>query len=182
MYQIVDNTWISKTRDFATRVCNAYQMGKKEHSKSLALDGKPEIHNDTRVQFVGRIGEIAACLAFKLDPNIALNWSDTCDNGSDFVYLGQTYDVKSTDHPKAKRLIWPKSKTHFMIKAADVFIMAKVRLDTFEADVDLVGYTTKHKFFKACKYASGEPGIVDGTPYMLDNELSPLEDIINVEA
>lgn len=178
MFVDVDQNAVSKAAAFAELVCAAYERGEKENSRVLLLLGKPEIYSNRHVQKVGRVGEIAACLAFRLDPDIALNWSNRCDNGADFRLLKWTVDVKSSDHPNAKRLIWPASKEHFMRQAADILIFARVKLfQDNSAEVELAGYETKRRFIDRCHYALNERGLVDGTPYLFMHELRPVIDI-----
>lgn len=178
MYVIVNRELVSKSADFAKRVCASYIQGRKENSRRLVLNGKPEIYDNPHVQMIGRIGEIAGCVAFGLDPDNALNWSDECDSGHDFMLRKWSVDIKASDHPRARRLIWPASKEHFMAQAADILILALVKLEDGVADVDVAGYETKNDFIKKCRHAKGERGIVDGTPYMDKSDLKPVEDII----
>ena len=180
MYVIIENDWVKRCALFAKEVCASYAAGSKEHSRKLMLSGKPEIFNNPHVQMVGRIGEVASCLALRMNPVVELNWSDLCDDGKDFMLRRWSVDVKSTDHPRARRLIWPTTKQHFMDKAADILIFAKVSmLDDGCADVDICGFIKKKDFLAICTHAKGERGIIDGTPYVDKSSLRPIEDIIN---
>lgn len=165
---------VSKCEDFANRVCASYAAGMKEASRSLSVPGKARIDQDKKVQYVGRVAEYAACLYLGIDPLRSLNWSSQCDHGYDFNYMGKSFDVKASSHPAATRLIWPVSKKHFLHKAAQVFIFARVpslgRTELGQV-VELVGCVTKQRFVSEAITANGIKGLVDGTLFMSENSL-----------
>lgn len=161
-------------RRFAEDCVQSYVDGKKEQSRLMAIPEKQEIYTNVKVQMVGRMAEYAFCETQELCALNALNWSDMCDDGADVTLLnGQTVDVKASDHPNAKRLIWPVSKIHFLNKCADYLVFARV--DVLKQSVTFFGFAERDYFITCARYAKNERGIVDDTPYMLIKDLRPME-------
>lgn len=171
---------VEKCMYFADLVCMSYKAGQKEVSRNLAVNGKPRIDQNRQIQAIGRMAEYAACLYLKIDPDRSLNWSAKCDDGSDFLFNGKSFDVKASNHPAASRLIWPVTKNHFLKSAADVFIFARVptsRASKIGQVVELVGCVTKDRFIKEAITAKSIRGIVDGTLFMDKNTLDDMTTI-----
>ncbi len=122
------------------------------------------------------------CLAAGIDPDKGLNWTSRCDDGFDLQLEDRrTVDVKASSHPAARKLIWPVSKKHFLTKAADVLVLARVlksRKEPLGQVVELVGWVSRKEFIGKHRLARSEPGMVDGTLYMLDTDLHPMEALL----
>lgn len=127
----------------------------------------------------GFIAECAVCSYIGMDPNTAISWATkTPDAGHDIkTFNGATIDVKSSDHPAARRLMWPIKKLHKLPHAADIFVLARVSArmnQPLGQVVELVGWITKDKFMRLHWKANGLRGIVDGTPYLNEKELDDM--------
>jgi len=174
---VVGHGLVKESMAFARTVCASYQAGRKNHSRGLCVQGKPKIDNNPEIQYVGRVAEVATCIFLGLNPRKTLNWGAACDDGVDLTADGVAIDVKASNHPGATRLIWPVSKKHFMHKAADVLIFAKVpgdRLGRLGQGVSLVGWVAKTRFVAEAVTATGLRGIVDGTVFMDQKHLDDM--------
>lgn len=138
------------------------------------------IADEGKTNFIGRCGEYAACLALGLNPETTLSWKNGVgDGGTDFMLKKWSVDIKTSDHPRARRLMWPVSKNGEIIKMADIIMLAVIRFfEDKSGEVELKGYTTRKDFKSGHKCANNEPGIVDGTLYMDSRDLKPVEDIV----
>lgn len=183
---VVGHLAVDKCEAFAGRVVDSYMAGRKKASQELAVQGKPRIDNDAQVQAVGRIAEYAMCLAAGIDPDKGLNWTSRCDSGFDLQLADRrTVDVKASSHPAARKLIWPVSKKYFLTKAADVLVLARVlksRKEPLGQVVELVGWVSRKEFIGKHRLARSEPGMVDGTLYMLDTDLHPMEALLQTKS
>jgi hypothetical protein len=176
---------ISKCECFAQNTVISYMAGQKKASQKLAIPGKPRIDNDVQIQMVGRMAEYAMCLFVGIEPDHELNWKDLCDSGYDLTLPNKlTVDVKASSHPAAKKLIWPVSKKHFLYKAADVLVLARVplsRKNDAGQPVELLGWVSRLDFIKRHRVARNEQGMVNGTPYMLEIDLKPMNELLYKE-
>jgi len=163
---------LDRSREFGGRVVASYAAGNKPRSQAVVVKEKPPIGGNVEVQAMARRCECAAAIALGLDPVAVLDWSDSPDRGADFQFGGYDVDVKGTDHPFAQRLIWPVSKKHlYEDHAAEVFIGAQNGRGRDFDKIMIHGFTHKDDFRARRRTAAGERGIVDGTWYMLFNEL-----------
>lgn len=177
----VPNRLLGQSRDYGEQVVRDYQAGNYSRSRDV---GVPEYRIDGNVnaQTVGRICEVAGCLALGLDPDV-LNWSRRPDRGYDFQYRGRFIDVKGTDHPKARRLIWPVSKRHLYADAPFHLLMLVKMLpfgDPFYGLAWAEGWITKNRFFDIKTEAIREEHrMSDGTWFVDKSRLEDMTELIS---
>ncbi len=151
----------------------------KHHSRKLWTKGSISPEKRIEMRARGYIAEVALCLFLGGDPVTDLHWNPKkWDGGLDYRYNGRTIDVKATDHPNAKRLMWPVKNIDKLPSAADIFVFARVLPSGRSAlghNVDLVGFVTKERFIKEHTKAICMPGLVDGTPFMNENFLDNID-------
>lgn len=171
---------VDRAYKFAGAVCRSYAGRKKESSRRLAFN---KIDKNIAEQAAGRMAEMALCGLIELEEREALDWNTgATDRGHDLTAGGYTIDVKASTNPRATRLIWPVTKRHFFDKAAaDIFVFAKVT----EPAVDLIGCVARGRFFREKRISTGKDGLIRGTWYMPEIELSDLhklQDVISVKS
>lgn len=176
MVIILSETIQSACYAFGHKVCLSYAFGKKETSRNMYVEGKPKIDQNRDIQTAGRMAEVAVCQLLDLPIN-NLNWDDKCDRGYDLITpYGATIDVKCSTHPRARKLIWPVSKNHFLDKAAKILVFCRVHLST--GTVEIVGWVPRDKFIQEAETAVGVKGLVDGTRFMDQDKLFEPKTII----
>lgn len=145
----------------------------EKYSKS-----SPDIGRNIEIMRIAFVAEGAVCIFIGLDPEKALTWkTDTPDIGYDLTVRGKTIDIKTSDHPGARRLMWPIKKIDKLPHAADIFIFSRVlpaARSNLGQSVDLVGWVTKERFIKEKTVAHGMYGLVDGTPFLSENSLDDM--------
>jgi len=173
---IVGQDWIEK--------CIAFTRKKYAKPKRLAGNwSKREIPLSQRIEMSARgsMAEVAVCMFLDVDPQESMDWkSGRPDAGYDLMLYGQKIDVKATDHPGARRLMWPVKNVAHLPSAADIFVFARVlpsKRSTAGQLVDLAGWVTRDRFIKEHTRSLGMRGIVDGTPYMNEEHLDSMDDL-----
>lgn len=153
----------------------------KHHSRRLWTKGSISPEKRIEMRARGYIAECAVCLHLGGDPVTDLHWNPKkWDGGLDYRASGLSIDVKATDHPNAKRLMWPVKNIDKLQTAANLFIFARVLpsgRQQLGQIVDLVGWVTKERFINEHTKALCMPGIVDGTPYLNENHLDAMESL-----
>lgn len=122
-----------------------YANGGSPRSRECAID---DADKNPVLQTLGKVGEVAAALYFRLDPATAIRWDVSYpDSGTDIVLPnGIRVDVKASYPPF--KLIWPLTKNEFYSeKQFDVLLSVTVDdRDFSQCFID--GYITKAGFFK----------------------------------
>jgi len=108
----VPDRLIDQSRDYGEAKVRYYARGASERSRKAGVPERP-IDKDPIAQMMGKLCEVAGAIALGMNPDNDIKWHDYADAGWDFVFNGLRIDVKGTDHPRGKLLIWPSSKTHF---------------------------------------------------------------------
>ncbi len=170
---------LAKCDEFAARVVAGYAAGAKEQSRALNVPGKPAIYNDIAAQANGRLAELGFVRALGLSDD-CLNWSDTCDGSYDVKLNNLTIDIKSSTHPRAKRLMWPVSKNHFITETADIFVFVKLLRTADGATAEICGWIGRHTFLQKAKISDGQHNIAKDTRYMNVDELNHIADLISL--
>ena len=181
----VPNRLLDQSRDYGERVVADYRAGRNSRSRDV---GVPEyrIDGDVEFQTMGRVCEVAGCLAVGLDPVEVLNWTRHPDPGFDFQYSGQFIDVKGTWHPKGRRLIWPVSKQHLYANAPFHILMLVKALpfgDPFFGLAWAEGWITKDAFFHAkIEARRDEHRMSNGTWFVDRNRLEGMADLVALQS
>lgn len=169
----VGHVLIDKCKEKGHRKFKEYG-GKANRGFTKPVDAERFRHMNT----IGFIGECALCIYLGLDPNEELDWSAGRDAGFDLKAGGYTFDVKSSDHPGATRLMWPVKQKHKLPQAADILVMARVpytKKEQLGQTVELVGWTTRDRFINLHWTARDIPRIADGTPFFNQKDLDSME-------
>lgn len=160
---VVDNNMAKGYRE-------TYSLGAKSRAESIAIC------------LMGFIAESATCLYLGLDPAHELTWrTERPDGGFDIRCGTMTIDVKASEHPYASRLMWPVKKLDKLPGAADIFVLARVPKAMASREgqrVQLCGWVTRDEFILKHDKAAGIGGIVDGTPFMNQNSLYSMEQLV----
>jgi hypothetical protein len=172
----VPEIWRERCDQYGANVVAWYASGGSPRSKTLVVAGRPPIYDNPKVQALGRKAEVAACLILGINPEI-ISWSTGADPGVD-IYAGPFHiDVKASDHPKAKLLIWPVSKNHFIDESSCnvLLFLREVSTGCFEA----VGWVTMEVFIDQHVTASNHDpfNLTEGTFYMEEGNLWPVESL-----
>ena len=182
---MVPNRLLDQARDYGERVVADYKAGRNNRSRDV---GVPEyrIDGDVEFQTMGRVCEVAGCLAVGLDPVEVLNWTRHPDPGYDFQYHGKYIDVKGTWHPKGRRLIWPVSKQHLYANAPFHILMLVKALpfgDPFFGLAWAEGWITKEAFYRAKTVARrAEHRMSDGTWFVDKSRLEDMTDLVSPQS
>lgn len=174
-------TDLERCAAFGRMVVEGYATGKKDKSKALSVPGKPTIHDNPEAQANGRLAELAFVRAAGF-PDDYLNWSDKCDRSYDIKLHNLTIDIKSSTNPRAKRLMWPVSKNHFIQDSADILVFVKLQTKDSTATAELAGWIGHHTFLAKAKTSDGTYNILEGTKYMDADELSDIRDLFHITA
>jgi hypothetical protein len=157
------NKWINESERYGLRVVNGYSDGRNPESLSVSSRGAEK---NVALQAHARMAECAGCLHFGLDPTTALDWSQFCDNGYDFIYAGVRWDVKATRN--GHYLIWPVNKRDiFDSKQFDDLILIRGVQPTFT----IAGFILKSVFREEHRVAGGGHVLDRGTWYMDEEDL-----------
>ena len=134
--------WVCRAKEFAQKIIktsNRRSQATKFHKK--ALNGGQD--------FPARLAEIAACIFYGIDPE-KLKWdAEKPDAGYDIKLNGWLVDVKSSEHPAARNVIWPLTDLDsFDRKNFNVLLGTKViaEWDGALAWVTLFGVIEKSEF------------------------------------
>lgn len=158
---------VSRSWAFAQAVCDAWATDERRRFRI-------PVHKNTKnkkAQFVGRLGEVGLCLYLGVNVE-RLNWGLKPDKHVDLHLNKLTVDVKSTNHPRAKYLIWQPDRTKkFEKHAAQAFVFARVTIpeayQTEATRVDLLGLIGKRRFLAEHQVAvEGRDKFLPGTWFM----------------
>lgn len=176
----VPNRLLEQSRDYGEKIVEDFQAGRNSRSRAVGVPDHP-IDNNVDMQTMGRVCEVAGCLALGLDADV-INWSRRPDSGYDFQYHGDFIDVKGTDHPNAQYLIWPVSKRFFFHEAPFNILMMVRALkpdDPFYGTAWVEGWITKEEFFRIKTVATyDEHRLSDGTWFVNKSRLNDMRDLI----
>jgi hypothetical protein len=105
--QTLSDYWVDRCRQYGIQAAAGYASGRK--SSAMSMYG---VELDPVKQAFWKMGEVAACLEFGLDPETALDWSDKPDDGYDLVLGSHHIDVKTVEE-RMRLMLWPATKTDF---------------------------------------------------------------------
>ena len=173
---------IDKARDHGDAVVASYTSGRSDASRAV---GVPEhrIDGNAVFQTLGRICEVAGCLALGLDADDVLHWMDSADPGWDFQFGQHFIDVKGTWHRNGRRLIWPSSKTHFYHETPSTVLMLVKTVpfgDMFFGTATALGWISKARFFaeKIVAQPGDETHLTIGSWFVDQDNLDPMGSLV----
>lgn len=129
------------------------------------------------------MAECGVSLFLGQDPHKSVNWDTSGrDNGYDLAIKNQHIEVKSSNSPYASRLMWPVTRVNELRTTPfHLFVFTRVlssKSEPLGQPVDLAGWITKEKFMAHHWVANGLRGIIDGTPFMHEKQLDPIETLM----
>lgn len=167
--------------------CKEHSVAVQKHHKSKGTVNNsytkyvPTKEQQIQTSFVGKLAECATAIYLNLDCERDIDWGLGRDAGYDLKLCnGQTVDVKSSDHPAARRLIFPVKQIDKLQTAADIFVFAKVYTDRANEEgqpIILQGWVMRDDFIRYHWTAKDLKGLKDGTPYMNETELKNMSEI-----
>lgn len=145
---------------------------KHRSAASRAVSWRGGEEDSLDVQINGRASEWACAEYFGLDPRKILNWDPSHGDVADLCSGPHKIDVKGSQHPKAKLLIYSREITQWFVqKDFNVLVMARSKpLPT----VELVGWISKADFYRLHYEAPRGPQgswVDPGTWYMHEDYL-----------
>lgn len=159
--------WMDRCYEYGAGIVNAYTDGLNAASRAVSSHGA---ESNWKLQSIAKMGEVAFCLWSGIDPE-SLNWSQRCDNGFDALYGRLKIDVK-TIHKAKRLLIWPVNKAGFYLtKKFQVLVLVKAEPPSFE----VARWIDKAAFYCEKNVARETPGLTDGTWFIPEDRLWPIE-------